>query len=279
MPEPSRSFAAVLARAIEESGATLSGLRDQLSRAGTPVSLATLSYWRSGQREPERADSLEAITTLERVLGLEPLTLTSLVVPRRLAPAAFDALVGLEGAGIVGERDIRRVLFHLIVDVDQGGRVSTVRSVQVFEAVAREVPAVTIFVGPDADEGMNGTRVRSIAGGTLEATRDVGDGISATRLIFERPLAAGESAVVELEFDEPRDGLPETEYGIVAEQRLEECLVWVRFHPAALPRRTWLGLTENGVDTEWEVQLAGATGLHLRQRDFGPGVCYARWAW
>lgn len=70
MPPSEKSFAEVLAAALQESGLTLDGASSQLSRAGTPVSIATLSYWQTGQSTPRRARSLKAIDQLERILDL-----------------------------------------------------------------------------------------------------------------------------------------------------------------------------------------------------------------
>ena len=56
--------------AIAERGVSLEYLRGRLQDLGTPLSVATLSYWRSGRSQPEHQTSLEALTTLEELLYL-----------------------------------------------------------------------------------------------------------------------------------------------------------------------------------------------------------------
>ncbi|KQZ23070.1 hypothetical protein [Microbacterium sp. Root553] len=63
-------FAAALRAAISERGITLARLRSQLIDDGNPVSMATLSYWRSGDRQPEGAQSLSVVDGIEDRLGL-----------------------------------------------------------------------------------------------------------------------------------------------------------------------------------------------------------------
>ncbi len=47
-----RTFADVFAEALDQRAISLGGLRDELAARGTPVSLASLSYWRAGLRQP-----------------------------------------------------------------------------------------------------------------------------------------------------------------------------------------------------------------------------------
>ena len=51
-------------------GLSLARLQHRLADSGTPVSVATLSYWQSGRSQPERLDSFHAVVGLEDVLGL-----------------------------------------------------------------------------------------------------------------------------------------------------------------------------------------------------------------
>ena len=63
-------FAEALRAAIAARGVSLVWLRDRLAYRGSPVSLTTLSYWRSGDRHPEGAGSYAAIREIENLLGL-----------------------------------------------------------------------------------------------------------------------------------------------------------------------------------------------------------------
>ena len=57
-------FAASFRDAINARGLTLARLHEQLRARGNSVSMATLSYWRSGARRPEGAQSMAALSDL-----------------------------------------------------------------------------------------------------------------------------------------------------------------------------------------------------------------------
>src|SRR5882757_8664300 len=76
-------FDAALDAVIEARGLSLERLRDHLRASGLTVSRTTLSYWRRGRNRPERSDSLDVITHLERILGLPASSLVALLGPRR----------------------------------------------------------------------------------------------------------------------------------------------------------------------------------------------------
>lgn len=290
----SRRFADAFTDALEARGVGLSWLRSRLAERGHAVSLASLSYWRSGQREPRREISLEALVVIEELLGLHQGALSSHLRRRgRTGPAPFDDLVGLarqvgRDRGLVGEEEVDRIAFDLVVDVDHEGRVTQVRVSQIFVAAVEGAASVTMFVAPgvSADGGAFGdpdvgdTLLRAMYGCSVDGIVHVVDGISAATLRFDRPLALGESVATEVVMVPLTDeAATDAEWGAVAEQRLEHCTVWVRFHPARLPRAAWVGFQEAGLEHEWPVALDGGTGLLHRQTNFGPGLCTARWEW
>ncbi|WP_404436575.1 hypothetical protein LG322_15120 [Microbacterium aerolatum] len=80
-------FSATLRAAIDARRVTLAWLRERLAASGNPVAAATLSYWRSGARRPEGAQSLAAVEQLETLLGLDTGTLLSQIGPnQRVGP-------------------------------------------------------------------------------------------------------------------------------------------------------------------------------------------------
>lgn len=292
----SRRFADAFADALEARGVGLSWLRSRLADRGHAVSLAALSYWRSGQREPQREISLEALVVIEELLGLHEGALSSHLRRRgRTGPAPFDDLVGLarqvgRDRGLVGEDEVDRIAFDLVVDVGADRRISQVRVTQVFVAAVDGAAGVTMFVAPGVGTGTTefegltdfatDTVIRAVSGCSVDGVVDIIDGISAARLKFDRPLSLGESVVTEIVLcPVTDDSALDSQWGAVAEQRLEQCMVWVRFHPDQLPSRCWVGFQEAGLEHEWPVALDGGTGLLHRQTDFGPGLCTARWEW
>ncbi len=292
--EPRHAFATAFAGALEERGVGLTWLRDRLRARGHLLSLGALSYWRSGQREPSRQVSLDAVDAIEEVLGLDAGALSSHLRGRgREGPTPFDELVGLarqvgRDRGLVGEDVVDRLALDLVVDVDERGRVVQVRVTQVLVAAVEGAASVTMFVAPGVGAGDTAfdvpgeadTHLQAISGCRVDGVVHVVDGISAATLRFDRPLALGESVVTEVVMVPLSDEAAlDAEWGAVAEQRLESCMVWARFHPARLPARTWVGFQEAGITHEWEARMVGATGLHHRQTDFGPGLLTLRWEW
>ncbi|MGL5826212.1 MAG: hypothetical protein ACRCYU_15570, partial [Nocardioides sp.] len=61
-------FAVALRTAIANRGVSLTWLHRRLGEEAHPISIATLSYWRSGQRQPEHARSRDALGILEDLL-------------------------------------------------------------------------------------------------------------------------------------------------------------------------------------------------------------------
>jgi hypothetical protein len=278
------TFATAFGRALERRQVSMSALRDRLEARGHRVSLATLSYWRSGDRVPTRHDSLDALGEIEALLDVPAGALAALARTERrarAAPAPFDALaLGTASGEVRGERDVDRVLFHLVVDVDRAARVVTSTATQLFVAARDGVTGVSMFVGPDADGVHNSSRVEALSGCRIGAVAERADGIRTVRLEFDGPCRAGDSVLTETRVVDVGSHVDEeTEYGLVAEQRLEECLVWVRFGAGERPRRCWAAYQEADVAEEWEVDLAGRSSVHHRQTGFGPGTLRIRWEW
>ncbi|MGH3623656.1 MAG: hypothetical protein ACRDQ5_17985, partial [Sciscionella sp.] len=76
-------FPAALRAAITASGLSLDRIQHRLHNQNVRVSVATLSYWQSGRRRPERPESLDALRHLETVLRVAPGVLSSLLGPPR----------------------------------------------------------------------------------------------------------------------------------------------------------------------------------------------------
>src|ERR1700716_1094763 len=76
-------FPAALRAAIQASRLSLDRVQHRLATRGTTISVATLSYWQSGRRRPERPESLHALRHLEAVLRVPPNALTALLGPPR----------------------------------------------------------------------------------------------------------------------------------------------------------------------------------------------------
>lgn len=77
-------FAQVFSDILRAAGMPITRLSAELARRGTPVSAASLSYWRNGVAVPARPTSLAALEQIEDFLGLPPRMLfEALPVPLR----------------------------------------------------------------------------------------------------------------------------------------------------------------------------------------------------
>lgn len=284
------AFAAAMSAAMKHAAITLTDLRDQLAAHGHPISLTALSYWRSGLRLPERQASLDALPTLESLLGVEPGELARLVAgpaARRLGRVTpFDGLLDypvmdpVAGEDFHGESDVSRISTQVTVQVGADGGVSATRVRRLVIANRDGVEGITVFMGTDEERGMGDYRFRAVAGCSIYEDRPSANNVRRVQLRFPRPLKLGESALTEVEVttaaDAPIDRTDD--YELVAEQRLEEALIWVNFDPGAPPSRCWLYFSERGLKHEWQVEI-DAPSVHYRQRDFGPGALGIRWEW
>lgn len=97
MPSPdtdvTNTFAEVLSEAIAHRNLTLERLSHRLRAAGTPVSIATLSYWQTGRSLPTRNRSLRAVAELEQILRV-PVGQLSNALPGDVV-SQWDPVVGL----------------------------------------------------------------------------------------------------------------------------------------------------------------------------------------
>jgi len=284
-------FASTMSAAMTAADITLTELRDRLAAKGHPISLTALSYWRSGLRMPERRASLEAIPVLETLLQLEPGALARLVAgptARRLGHVEpFDALLDYpvrdpaDGVRLLGESDVSRVSTHVTLQVGADRVIEHTRMRRLVVANRDGVEGLTVFLGTNEESGSDAYRFRAIAGCTIHEDDQPALNVRSVQLRFLRPLMRGESALTEVEVTMAPGADIDivSDYEVVAEQRLEEILIWVNFAPEALPSRCWAYFEEAGLKHEWPVDIAGAPSVHYRQRDFGPGGLGIRWEW
>ncbi|MGC5341998.1 helix-turn-helix domain-containing protein [Streptomyces sp. DT24] len=286
-------FSEALRAAIEARGLSLSRIEDRLRRSGTPVSSATLSFWQSGKYRPERAHSLAALDTLETVLGLPSGALSSLLGPPRprgrwlsgvaSRPAMSDVWSGQldEVLGAVDTRwstKLTCVSRHQRLDLDAEGceRLLWIRQVlraecngpdrSIVAQLADEACAVPVL-----------EPVRPCRVGTTVA--EPHNGLFIAELLFDRPLARGETVIVEytLAYPPPR---PSAGFTIVNMQvPTRDCVVEVRFDPAALPVACHTFRAVGFDSYERLLHLDSTGSVHAVAQDLGPCQFGIRWDW
>ena len=293
-PRANGGFGEALGHALEARGLTLTALQRRLADRGHRVSVGTLSYWRSGQRQPEKPTSLDAVTEIEELLGLDPGALHSRIGPSRrpgpplphvaagaAAPADVpvrDALLelGLAEAG----QQLQDVTLHITLDVDAERQMTrqTVRTMLRATASGAQRWYHVIFAEQPVPEPLFLDRV---VGARLGATVDRPEvGLVASELVLPRPLEVGETAIIETSTLLVDLGGPDTTYFHHIDRRMSEVVIWVRFDPAALPTRcvqTVQALEQPPVETA--VHLGGLDSVHVAARSFGPGRVGLTWEW
>jgi hypothetical protein len=291
-PEP-EGFSDALRKAIAGSGRSLESLRRRLAERGTPVSIATLSYWQSGRSQPQRGSSLRAVLHLEELLQLPHGHLLDRIGPRRrpfiqheeVAAGGLpvdhpDAELALADLGFGGNPGLVDVTIHDTLDVDDQGieRVRTIRNVvRAVRPGARRLPAL-LTIGVPSGERAEFVPVSGCTVGRQVSRPEVG--VFAAELLLDRPLRLGETAAAEHRVLLPRDlGDGQCiEYYLVRE--VTELMIWVRFSPDRLPARvvTYSNLGGRKV-TGPAAPLGGSTSVQHVLHHVGPGVVGVRWEW
>ncbi|RHW25995.1 hypothetical protein D0Z08_16845 [Nocardioides immobilis] len=285
--DPDDGFAASLRAAIGARDVTLVWLRDRLAARGSPVSLTTLSYWRSGRRHPEGASSFAAIAEIEQLLGLPESYLTNRLGPhRRVGPLAAP-VPPFEARPVSGAAEettealgapfgvFREITTHIVADVDETGvlRHRWIRMVvQVTSGTVSEYPWIEVVEGEDGPPAFT-----SAYGARLTRTYDHPSGTAyGVVLELERRVSAPDTAALEWVTDFPYDEAPTLECMHGRSRSGGELLLWVRFHPSRLPA-WWAEFTDDGAAPTATRSLDTGTTAHVFRRSFGPGVFGLRW--
>ncbi|TNY36353.1 hypothetical protein [Thermomonospora catenispora] len=290
-------FDRALHLAIQARGLSLERIHARLRDRGVHVSVASLSYWQRGRCRPERRQSLRAIEELEEILGLPPKSLITLLGPRRPRGRWLGKTSGASSSpdlcathpglrpllGDIGDPAdgrLETLSHHEIYTVGPDHRERSARSRIVFRArrdgVDRYVAVHRCEGGPPPD-GFSSEMCR--VGRVRVGPKD---GLTAVELLFDRPLAAGETYVVEYEFS--CGGGQPVAHRYVRGFRfpVREYLLQVRFAPEATPRRCFRvrqPAVEAARADDQALRLTTWDTVHLIEHRLQPGVYGIRWDW
>lgn len=289
--EQGGAFAAALRAAISERGVTLARLRSQLIDDGNPVSMATLSYWRSGDRQPEGPQSLSVVDGIEDRRGLHRGHLGGLlrasarlgtVAPPRLPfdeereqRETEETLRELRAAPQDALRDLST---HVTVSVGAAGSVEKIimRSlVQSTKGTISELPLID--VAPIETDAMS--VISDVVGGHVDrAYQHPGRLLSGVVIALDEPIETGATTLFEFTETFPAGYPPRQSAWHATSRPAREALIWVRFHPDALP--SWC---EEYIETDDEyvssMRSVRSGSVHLARHGFGPGVIGIRWGY
>ncbi|MEP7160883.1 MAG: hypothetical protein ABI746_07245 [Dermatophilaceae bacterium] len=302
-------FASALTVAIARSGLSLDALRSALLQRDRRLSVATLSYWRSARRRPERASSLAALTELEEILGLPPTALVGRL-PRRdneaprdpasvLAMARSDVPVAddAERWGLSFDDGLRRISYHDTIEIDESGAHCHRRIRMLVRATRSGADRFPVgFVEEDNGEGEGdgsvcavaaisgchvGRRlgpVRNPAGQDLEGQSL--ERLTLTEMLLDTPLIVEEAAMVEYDVLPAGRGARSTRWERALLHDLPLYSLTVRFHPDRVP--TSMERYERPVGTERErvaPVLVTSPTVTVLYTDLTPGVAGLAWRW
>ncbi|MDR6866836.1 hypothetical protein J2Y69_001435 [Microbacterium resistens] len=289
----SPTFASALHRAIEDRKISLTEIRRRLGDAGSPVSIATLSYWRAGARRPEGAQSRVAIDELERILRLEPGELSDLMGPTRrpghlrppgpgfsdeeLTAAVGETLAALDAAPQTSLREISSTT-TAEVGADGGVRVYTTRVL--LQAAAGTIQAIPVAYTVSSPEAIGSAPQPFVVSGVRLGRQHVHPSrtIIGVRLELDVPITAPETAFFEFGYRIPEAHPLERSlnHGVLRKSR--ELIVEARFTPDALP--DWVEEVEDDEDGERVIpRTLNGTTIHAVRRGFGPGSLGLRWGY
>lgn len=292
-------FAETLNAAIEASGLSLDRIRGALAKQGVRVSITTLSYWRRGRSQPERAASLRAVHLLEELLELHHGSLSSLLGPPRprgrwVSPAVREGLRveqvwpgELELAEVFEElnapptSELERLSVHDAYFVDRERRGTLLRTRQVVRATVSEVTRCMVVQKADEAVGVC-PEITSVRHGRLGRTRRRPEsGLLVTELLFDRPLSQGGSTVIEYEVKLPDEGIT-TDYGRYLAVPVREYVLQVHFDPAAVPvhcERFDRDPGEEADRSRQQLWIGASASAHILVQDQQPGQVGIRWQW
>ncbi|WP_120494590.1 hypothetical protein [Microbacterium phyllosphaerae] len=285
-------FAASFRDAINARGLTLARLHEQLRARGNSVSMATLSYWRSGARRPEGAQSMAALSDIEQLLHLEPGSLTALLgTTNRTGPlgpnqfpldeqeleqAVKEAFAAL---GAEYPDTSRELTTHSVTDVDADGNVSysiTRSIVQSTVGTVASIPFLEMTPGVSTPAPI----INAVAGGRIAARYSHPNGeVHGVLFELDVPLTAPSTSMVEWSVEYPPGYPPQRETGHAVARQCRELLVWTRFHPDALPDHIEERAETPAGTKSTVLSLEGRNSVHQVRRAFGPGLLGVSWTY
>ncbi len=290
-------FPEALRAAISARGLSLDRIQDRLRRRGSTVSSATLSSWQSGRNRPERPSSLAALTALEDVLRLPQGALAALLGPPRprgrWLPAAstrpgladvwpsWDDVAGaLRMVDTRWDSSLTRLSCHTRLELDGNGQERSKWSRQLLRADCDGPDRwVTVYrlgrPGPPP-------QVRAAApcrtGRVIEVPES---GLVVAELLFERPLARGETIIVEYTLEHRTPQPSSTHIESTLHVPVREYLLEVQFDPAKLPTACHSYRTAELESRPQErlLRLDSTGSVHAVALTAGPCRFGIRWTW
>jgi hypothetical protein len=288
-PLPAAPFGDALRTAVRCRGLTLDRIRYHLARRGVHVGLSSLSDWQHGRSLPASAKSLRAVRELEEILDLAPESLSRLLTQSRRPPSA----------GLDESRSPLAQLLHSVRDttgafdmltrscrtvVDARRRASLMRDHTVIRARRDGLDRYVMrYIGDPgcAIDQVRFTRLDNCRLGRVVRVQDPREPALVAELIFDRPLAAGETWVFDTEMVDDT-GEPCADFAHAFRQPVNQLVLEIQFDPAVDPRNlhTFAEQGLNGPRTRMQdLQLNAHRMAHVVASEVRTGVVGIAWSW
>lgn len=290
-------FPEALRAAISARGLSLDRIQDRLRRRGSTVSSATLSSWQSGRNRPERPSSLAALAALEDVLRLPQGALASLLGPPRprgrwlpagaarpgiaeVWPSWNDVAGALDMVDTRWDNSLTRLSCHTRLELDDTGLERSKWSRQLLRADCDGPDRwITIY-----RLGRPGAPPVVRAAGTCRTGRVVEvpeSGLVVAELLFEQPLARGDTIIVEYTLEHRAPQPTSTHIESTLHVPVREYVLEVHFDPAKLPASCHSYRTADLESRPQErlLRVDSAGSAHAVALAAGPCRFGIRWAW
>lgn len=271
---------------MQSSGMTLVQLQAELAARDVNVALSTLSYWRSGGRRPEGRRSVAIVAEIERVLGVDPTTLTGRLPSEQRALIERDVTdipdhgeefeYLLQQLGDVRPDDLTEISTHITLDVDRRGDIRGFSFRTLWRAVRNGVSyAPLVLAIPPVSEPPRLLSTIGCTPGPLARGRT--PSAFGIPLVLDGKPAEGDYTLTEIrgEFS-PGFSVSQMDHSLTT--GITELLMWVRFAPDRLPSRAESWMRREGVLSSEPVRLDGVS-LFARHSHVPGGQAGIRWHW
>jgi hypothetical protein len=293
------AFPTALRAAIQASGLSLDRIQYRLRSRGVSVSVTALSYWQSGRRRPERAESLAALGHLEAVLGVARGSLIALLGPPRPRGRANRESNRLPIASLWTKSDevsglLKQIDFttdaaltkisqqdRMELAVDQGEKRINVRQVLRAERDGAERHILVYDLERPGRPFPEITARQSCRIG--RTVLDEAAGIVAAEILLDHPLHRGETVILEYTLTHP--GPPysrgDDSYCRKFTTPVREFVLELRFDPRTLPTycEQYTIDPDDQIANRRRVEVNSHGQGHAVALDYGPGAFCVRWEW
>ncbi|MFI9230779.1 helix-turn-helix domain-containing protein [Streptomyces rimosus] len=294
---PHPTFGEAFRQALKASGLTLQRLHHHLAVRGISVSPATLSHWQRGRSQPERQQSLRAVSEVESILNTAPGALQSLLSHRRPRGKALvtgkkisEALSHIHTPGsplpeALGA-DAYRFNENLVslsvqetVHLDEYGCIARYTVSNVVRATRDGVRHLTAHHQLD-DPDTPSVQV-TVHCGRLNALRFHHElGSAVFDIGFGRALGRGDTAIIDYTLDVGPRWKPSEHHERTLPLSVRQYLLHIYFHPRHIPAAAYGYYRQNTEAARIDIRplsLDVSHSVHILPARCGPGVYGILW--